>query len=448
MEKGKGGLKREVALFGVIALAAGSVIGGGPFALAGPAAGLAGPAVWLGYIVIGLPLVAVALGYAHVASAMPLEGGSYYYPSRIYSPFWGFLSGWAIWLAYITPVALTAIVFTDHLGTVAPGIPKPLLMYGFIAIFYVLNVLGIKISSIAQIIMFVVLVAGILIFSFWGLPSIRSEYFSPMQPFGFSGTVKAAALLFFPYVGFTIAAELGEEVKNPSRNIPWGMTIAMLLCMLVYVFMSVVASGNLIWSAQAKSSTAIYDAAKVFMPELAAGLFLIIVVMAVATSQNAFQISASRVALTMGRDRAVPERLSSLNPRFGTPIWALTISVLIALIFILSEKGLVFIAYTSNVNWLFSFVVVLFAAIFMRRRKPELYEKAHFKFGGAWHYIVPLIGVAVSIFFIALQEPMALLWTAVWIVIGIGVYFIRKNQLAREGVKLEDLLRAMPKEIE
>jgi len=46
-----------------------------------------------------------------------------------------------------------------------------------------------------------------------------------MQPFGFSGTVKAAALLFFAYVGFTMAAEIGEEVKNPGKNVPRGMVI-------------------------------------------------------------------------------------------------------------------------------------------------------------------------------------------------------------------------------
>jgi len=448
VEKPKGGLRREVGLFGVIAFAAGAVLGGGPFVLATQASALAGPAVWLAYFIIGLPLVTVALSYATLASAMPLEGGTYYYPTRVYSPFWGFLSGWTRWLAYITPLALTAFVFADHMQIVAPGIPAPVLMVGFIAIFYLLNVLGIKISSMAQMIMFSVLVAGFLAFSFAGLPSVNSEYFSPMQPFGFSGTVKAAALLFFCYVGFTAAAEIGEEVKNPVKNVPRGMVIGILLCMGIYVFMSVVASGNLIWSEQAATATPIYDAAKVIMPAAAASLFLVVVIMAVSTSQNGFQLAASRVILSLGRDRAIPERLSSLNPRFGTPIWALTATVLIALIFVFSGKGLVFACYTSNVNFLFSFVVVMFAAILLPRNKPELYEKAGLKLRGAWHYIVPIIAIVASIIFIALQEPMALLWTAVWMAIGVGVYFVRKNQLAKKGIKLEDLLRSMPKEME
>lgn len=448
MEKGKGGLKREVGLFGVIAIAAGSVIGAGPMVLAGGASKLCGPAVWLAYLVIGIPLIIVAISYAGVASAMPLEGGTYYYPARVYSPFWGFLSGWARWLAYITPVAITAIAFSDHIHTVAPAIPSAALMLLFIGIFYILNVLGIKISATAQGIMFGILVAGLLTFSFKGLTSLNPELMTPMQPFGFSGTVHAAALLFFAYVGFTCAAEIGEEVKNPGKNVPRGMVIAIALCVFVYIVMSVAASGNLIWSEQAASSTPIYDATKVVMPAAAATVFLLIVIMALSTSQNAFQLASSRMVLSLGRDRGIPESLGSLNPRFGTPIWALSASVLVALIFVFSGKGLIFACYTSNLTFLFSYITVMVATILLPRKKPELYEKAPFKLKGATNYVLPIIAIVVSIIFMALQEPMAMVWTAVWMAIGIGVWFVRKSQLAKEGVKLEDLLKRMPKEME
>jgi APA family basic amino acid/polyamine antiporter len=447
MEKAKGGLRREVGLFGVVALAAGAVIGGGPFVLSGPASALCGPAVWLAYLIIGLPLITVALSYGTIGSAMPLEGGTYYYPTRVLSPFWGFLSGWARWLAYITPLALTAFVFSDHIQTVAPAIPAPVLMIGFIGFFYLLNVLGIKVSSTAQMIMFGILVVGFLAFSFAGLPSIKAEYLKPMQPFGFGGTIQAAALLFFAYVGFTAAAEIGEEVKKPEKNLPLGMIIAILLCIVIYVFMSVVASGNLLWSDQAATATPIYDAAKLVMPA-AAGVFLWIVIMAVSTSQNGFQIAASRIVLSLGRDRAIPAKLGSTNRRFGTPIWALTASVLIALVFVFSGKGLVFACYTSNITFLFSYAVVMFAVMVLPRRKPEVYARAPFKLKGAWIYILPIIALVVSIVFIVLQEPEAILWSAVWLVVGAIVYFVRKWELKKEGVELESLLKRMPDEME
>ena len=74
MSQSRSGLKRDVGLLGVIALAAGAVIGGGPFVLAGPASALAGPGVWLAYLIIGLPMITVAVSYAAEASAMPMEG--------------------------------------------------------------------------------------------------------------------------------------------------------------------------------------------------------------------------------------------------------------------------------------------------------------------------------------------------------------------------------------
>ena len=66
MKKGNSLLKRDVGLFGVIAIAAGSVIGAGPMVLAGGASKLCGPAVWLAYLVIGVPLIIVAISYAAV----------------------------------------------------------------------------------------------------------------------------------------------------------------------------------------------------------------------------------------------------------------------------------------------------------------------------------------------------------------------------------------------
>jgi len=438
-----GHLKRDVGLFGVVALAAGSVIGGGPFVLAGPASALAGPSVWLSYLVIGLPMIAVAICYAAIASAMPIEGGTYYYPTRVLSPLWGFLAGWARWLAYITPLALTAFVFSDHIQTIAPNIPAAVLMVGFIGFFYLLNVLGIKISSTAQMVMFGLLVCGFIIFIIAGLPKVEAQNFSPAMPNGFDGVVRGAALLFFAYVGFTAAAEIGEEVKRPERNLPLGMILGLLACIVLYVLMSIAASGNLSWEAQAASSTPIYDAALLVLPGVASTFLLVIVVMAVSTSQNGFQLAASRIVMSLGRDRAIPERLSSINSRFGTPVWGLTATVLIALIFVFSGKGLVFACYTSNITFLFSYVVVMVAVMVLKKRKPELYEQSPIKLKGAWQIVLPVIAMAVSVYFIALQEPEAMLWSAAWIAIGAVVFLVRKQQLAKEGISLTDLMQEM-----
>ena len=443
MSHSKSGLKRDVGLFGVIALAAGAVIGGGPFVLAGPASALAGPSVWLSYLVIGIPMIAVAVCYAAIASAMPIEGGTYYYPTRVLSPFWGFLAGWARWMAYITPLALTAFVFSDHIQTVAPNIPAAVLMVGFIGFFYLLNVLGIKISATAQMVMFGLLVAGFLIFIAAGLPKVEAANFSPAMPLGFSGVVRGAALLFFAYVGFTAAAEIGEEVKRPERNVPLGMILGLLICITLYVLMSIAASGTLNWEAQAATNTPIYDAAKLVLPGVATTFLLIIVLMAVSTSQNGFQLAASRIVMSLGRDRAIPERLSSVNSRFGTPVWGLTATVLIALIFVFSGKGLVFAVYTSNLTFLFSYIVVMVAVLVLKKRKPDLYENSPIKLKGAWQIILPVIAIIISVYFIALQEPTAMLWSAVWLVIGAIVFLVRKQQLAKEGVSLEALMQEM-----
>lgn len=445
MENGK--VKHKIGLFGVAAIAAGAVIGAGPMVLANAASATCGPAVWLAYIVIGLPMITVALSYAALASALPTTGGSYFFPTRIFSPYWGFLSGWAIWLGYITPLAVTAIAFADHLQAFLPFVPTVILSLILIGVFYILNALDIKISSLVQNILFSLLVIGLLFFSIKGLTTFHPAYMTPMQPFGFGATVQTAALLFFTYVGFTVAAELGDEVETSSKTIPRGMVLGIILCIVVYVLMSLAASSNLLWSDQAQSATPIYDAAKIVMPGLAS-FFVIIIITALATSQNGFQIAASRVMVTLGKDRVIPEKLGAINPRTGTPVNALTATILIALIFVFSGKGLIFACYCSNLCFLFSFVMVLISAILLPKRKPDLYEKAPFKLKGIWALVIPIIAIGVSIIFMALQEPIAMLWTLVWLLAGTLVYFMRKKQLAKEGIKLEEMLQRMPNEME
>ena len=175
---------------------------------------------------------------------------------------------------------------------------------------------------------------------------------------------------------------------------------------------------------------------------------LLIVVLAVSTSQNGFQLAASRIVMSLGRDRAVPERLSSVNSRFGTPVWGLTATVVIALVFVFSGKGLVFACYTSNLTFLFSYILVMVATMLLKTRKPELYENAPIKLKGGWRFVLPIAAIAVTVLFMALQEPEAMLWTAVWLIIGAIVFLVRRQQLAKEGVSLDKLMQRMPSEMD
>ncbi|MFW6103303.1 MAG: APC family permease, partial [Chloroflexota bacterium] len=211
----------------------------------------------------------------------------------------------------------------------------------------------------------------------------------------------------------------------------------------LYVLMSIAASGTLHWQEQAASNTPIYDAARLVLPGVASTFLLVIVVMAVSTSQNGFQLAASRIVMSLGRDRAIPAHLSAVNSRFGTPVWGLTATALIALIFVFSGKGLVFAVFTSNITFLFSYIVVMVATMMLKKRKPDLYERAPIKLKGAWQIVLPVIAIIVSVTFILLQEPEAMLWSALWLVIGAIVFLVRKQQLAKEGVSLTELMTRM-----
>src|ERR687896_709983 len=120
-----GGLLRELGLLDSTMIVAGSMIGSGIFIVSADIARLVGSAGWLimVWVVTGLLTVAAALSYGELAAMMPRAGGQYVYLRDSYSPLWGFLYGWTLFLVIQTgTIAAVAVAFARFLGVLAPAI--------------------------------------------------------------------------------------------------------------------------------------------------------------------------------------------------------------------------------------------------------------------------------------------------------------------------------------
>jgi len=339
-----------------------------------------------------------------------------------------------MWLAIIGPIAITAKAFISYLNAL-PGISwKVPIVIGAIVltvIFFIINYLGIKVVAWVQNALFLFLVVGVLVFSFWGLFYINVSYLSLGSPMGWEGVLKAASLLIFSYAGLTIATDIGEEVKSPSV-LPKAVVLGVLIPIVLYTLSSFVCVGVLPWDKFA-SSEAPYAAASTFMGPLGITFVILVAWAAILTSHNGEQATAARVAFALSRDKILPG-LHKIN-RFGIPHVALILGDAIA-IFLIITGTIELVAEIVVAAFLFEWIIFHLCIFFLPKKHPEMYRKTKFFKLEGWKLIFPAVGLAISVYFFFLQGARALMYFGIWLAIGLLIYFIRVSQNKEEIMRL------------
>src|SRR5271154_6082445 len=121
------GLQQSLGLFDSTMIVAGSMIGTGIFIVAADMARQVGSVGWLlaSWVITAVLTIAAALSYGELAAMMPRAGGQYVYLREAWSPIWGFLYGWTLFLVIQTgTVAAVAVGFARYLGVLWPRIAE------------------------------------------------------------------------------------------------------------------------------------------------------------------------------------------------------------------------------------------------------------------------------------------------------------------------------------
>ncbi|MGC9325899.1 MAG: APC family permease [Desulfomonilia bacterium] len=430
-------LRRELGVLGVTAITAGIVIGAGVFVITGIAAKYAGPLTWISYAIGAVPVILVGLSTVMLNLMYPVESGeSYVYPTRVIHKYVGFLSGWAMWLALIGPVAITAKAFIMYTNAL-PGLQTQLnvIIGGVIVtlIFFIVNWLGIKTVSIIQNILFIFMVAGLAIYILLGLPNMSMENLTMASPMGFSGVWKGASLLIFAYAGLTLAADLGEEAKDPARTITWGIVLGVTIPAILYILSAFVSTGVIPWEEFANSDAPYATVAAKYMGSFGVTFIIIVAFAAILSSHNAEQTVGARILFGTSRDKILPKSFTSIN-RFGIPGNALILTAAVA-IFLIVSGTIQLVAEIVVAMFLFNWIITHVAVIMAPKTQPILYEKAPLKLNG-WKAIFPWVGIIISVSLLLTQGWKALLYFVVWLAIGTVFYAIGYSQRKEEINKL------------
>ena len=433
-------LRKELGLFDVYAISTGAMFSSGFFLLPGLAAATTGPSVPLAYLAAGFLIVPAMLSVAELATAMPKAGGAYYFLDRAMGPLVGTVGGLGTWVALILKTAFALVGMGAYLSLYLDVAVAPLALI-LTALFMVVNIGGAKETSGLQRALVTVLLVVMTAFMLAGWAAVATgsggsgigARFTPFFTSGVAGFIGTIGLVFVSYAGLTKVASVVEEVKNPDRNIPLGMTLSLATAMFVYtvgvffIIMLVPADtlgGDLTPVASAAGAISI-PGVPTTLPVM---LIVAAAVAAFASTGNAGILAASRYPLAMGRDGLVSPRFSELG-RFRTPTLAVVVtSALVAACIVLFDVSA--IAKLASAFQLMLFSALSLAVVIMRESGIAAYDPGYRSPLYPW---MQLIGILAPLWLIAEMGQLAILFTLGLTSLTIGWYFWYARKRARRS---------------
>ncbi|MFY0696254.1 MAG: amino acid permease [Balneola sp.] len=433
-------LKKELGLWDVYAIATGAMFSSGFFLLPGLAAAETGPSVFLAYFISGLIVLPTMFSVAELATAMPKAGGTYYIIDRSLGPIIGTIGGYGSWLALVLKSAFALIGMGAYLAIYFDISIVPVAII-LTLVFGVLNVVGAKETTTLQKILVATLISIMIFYITQGVFAVLSldffdvtnQQFTPFFTNGAEGFFATVGMVFVSYAGLTKVASIAEEVKNPDRNIPYGMFLSIITAIIVYVAGVYIMVALLEPSAFREDLTPVASAGKVFMDWLPNDLGLLLVVVAAvaafASTGNAGIMSASRYPLAMARDHLITKKFSKIG-KTGTPFWAIVATVLLMIIFLVSFN-VAEVAKLASAFQLLLFALLNLCVIVMRESRIEGYDPG---FNSPWYPWVQILGIILSIVLILEMGFLSILFTlAVSFFALIWYFFYASDKIKRHG---------------
>jgi amino acid transporter len=226
---------------------------------------------------------------------------------------------------------------------------------------------GIKESKNASNIMVILKLVAIVLVIVVGVAYIDVKNYEPFMPNGFKGVMSGVSALFFTYIGFDAVSTLAEEAKNPQRDLPRGMFYSLLICTVLYIFITLVLTGMVPYT-----SLAVGDPLAFVLGERGINwleyIVSIVAVVAMASVLLVFQMGQPRIWLSMSRDGLLPPAFAKIHNKFSTPSFATVITGLMVGVPILFTNESFVLDFTS-IGTIFAFVLVCGGVLLLPARK-------------------------------------------------------------------------------
>ncbi|MEV5970107.1 amino acid permease [Streptomyces sp. NPDC051921] len=464
-------LKKSLSAWDLTVFGVGVIIGTGIFVLTGKVAKEnAGPATALAFVAAGIVCALAALCYAEFASTVPVAGSAYTFAYASIGELPAWIIGWDLVLEFALGTAVVAVGWSgyvrslmDNVGWHLPawmegpdvaGGTFDLLAFILVLVLTAILVVGMKLSAritavvvaIKVTVVMIVIIAGLFFIvgdnykpfippavtppggtSGWDSPMVQLIFGYEPSNFGVMGIFTAASVVFFAFIGFDVVATAAEETKLPQRDMPRGILGSLFICTVLYVAVALVVTGMQHYT-ELSVSAPLADAFKAVGHPFYAGVISFGAAVGLTTVCLILLLGQTRVFFAMSRDGLLPRFFSITHPRFKTP-YRPTILLGVVIAIVAGFTSINELATLVNIGTLFAFVMVAIGVIILRRTRPDL----HRAFRTPWVPVLPILSVAASLWLMLNLPGETWFRFAVWMLIGLVVYFLYGRSHSRLG---------------
>ncbi len=440
--------KKQLNLFDLVMIVVSLVIGMGIFRTPAVVADRTGtPLLFFAWLIGGIVAFCGGLTYAEIGSRYPVTGGYYKIFSYGYHPSLAFAINCIILVSNASSIAAVGIIGAEYIGYFfygnqpTPDLFRLLVTAGAVTVFYVVNLLGLRMSSRVQNVLtiFKILLIVLLLTALFGHHPLLVHRQAAMAPVesASGGWLKALAFgmiaVSFTYGGYQQTINFGGEVKNASKIIPRGIALGVMIIILLYLAINFVYV-RVIGFEQLKSADSI--AATLMDHLFGAGgdrILRILMFLSVLAYVNVSVMSNPRVMYAMSDEGILPSVFSKRTARHDVIIWSLTAysaAIILTLVFSSQvEKIVNYSIFLDSIGFATSA-----STIFILRRRKVREDQDIYRI--KWYPVVPLvlilayIGIATSIVW---NAPLAALYGACVFVFFFLLYFVLKARKGRAG---------------
>ncbi len=487
-------LARELGLLGLTATGVCSMIGAGinviPFMIQRNVPGI-GPHVLAAYAFAALPAVLAGLCYAMLGSAMPRAGGSYVYASRGLSPYLGFVASFSQWFSLCVAIGVVSYVLVPFLrdiavaldwstvaATLERGRVRLAIALGVLWIAAAINLRGVALYErlIVPLMFLTFALGGVVIVA--GFAFDHADFASALLardgrivpapanvPLSAATFLPAAALLFASFIGFDSIAQAGGEARNPGRNLPLAIGLAVGSVGVFYLLFTAAVYHAVPWAYIAAEAEQRDLTAPGLLGYLLPPFWTVVIVsaaaVALAKDLPPMLLGVSRLMFAWAADGIFPARVAGVHPRFRTPHVAIVASGVMATLGILGSHlaGDFFLGVDILVtSMLVNFLVMAISVLTLPERNPALARAVTVLPSRRLQRVLGIVSIFVLAGFLVvhtvkdLTAPAAAwyfrstwLWAAV-MAAGSALYWREVRALRRAGVDLHTRFATLPPE--
>ena len=408
-------LERSLSLWQITLMSIGIILGAGIYVVIGESAGLTGNSVWLSFIIGAIVASFSGLSYAELASRFPKAGAEYVYVENSFGTRIAWIAGWLVLSGSVIGGATVAIGFSRYFSAL---FNTPIILIAIIVLIIIGIILIIGVQETASLTIFFTLIEsiGLIIIIVIGLPYLGKVNYLEMTN-GIKGLIEGGILIFFSYIGFQGVARLAEETKDPEKNIPKAIIYSLSITTIIYILVALSAVSIVPWSELAASKGPLALVAQYVLGENSIFILSVIALFSTFNTALVMLLSGSRLLFGIGERKAIPKVFTSVLKSFKTP-WIAIIAVIFASSIFLFLEDLKTVANLTNFTIFMVFIIINSSVIYYRFKKPiNKGFKVPISIGRL--PVIPVLGIATSIFMISNISYNVLLIGGILLIIGL-----------------------------